>query len=154
MIESLQDSSLHQWLNDFLWGFPIAEILHILMTGGFFGGLLLVDLRILGLGGKYSSVLIQGYALPVIWWLFGGVLISGAVLFMFMPSEYASNPSFLLKLLFILVGGLNAFSMHFFLLGRRPTLMKISASLSLIIWASTLACGRLIAYYYGYNYWD
>ena len=35
MFETLNESPLTQWLNSLLWGFPAAEIFHIVMTGGF-----------------------------------------------------------------------------------------------------------------------
>jgi hypothetical protein len=77
---------------------------------------------------------------------------------MFMPYEYSQNQAFLLKMLLIPVGGLNALVMHLVLLrsqhvwdshGRPPAGVKISALLSMLIWIACLACGRLIAYYYG-----
>jgi hypothetical protein len=158
MFEALDQSAVTAWLNSLLWGFPIAEIFHIVMTGGFFGGLVMLDLRMLGFSRAVSSVLLMKHILPCLWWLFVGVVISGSVLFMFMPLEYSGNPAFLTKLVLIPVGGLNALFMHVVLLrsqyvwdshGRVPGSVKLSALLSLAIWIGALACGRLIAYYYG-----
>jgi hypothetical protein len=67
----------------------------------------------------------------------------------------------LLKLVLIPLGGLNALFMHLVLLRRQaqwdthapvPFAVKVSALVSLLIWMATLACGRLIAYYYGVNF--
>ncbi len=77
---------------------------------------------------------------------------------MFMPLEYSGNPAFRNKLIMILLGGMNALFMHAVLFRNQflwdtsnkvPLGVRISALLSLTIWIGTLACGRLIAYYYG-----
>lgn len=158
MFETLQDSSVTQWLNSLLWGFPIAEIFHIVMTGGFFGGIALLDLRLLGVHRAVSVRTLMQHVLPCLWWLFIGVLISGSILFMFMPLEYSGNPSFHVKLVLIALGGINALFMHLVLLRNQfmwdthngvPIGVKLAALVSLAIWIGTLACGRLIAYYYG-----
>jgi len=159
VFETLNESSLTLWLNAQLWGFPIAEIFHIVMTGGFFGGILLLDLRLLGFHRVVSVNMLMRHVIPSLFWLFLGVVASGALLFMFMPLEYSGNPPFLLKLALIPVGGLNAFFMHMVLMRNQfvwdvhnpvPPGVKLSALFSLVIWCSTLACGRLIAYYYGF----
>ena len=158
MFEMLNQSSLTVWLNSQLWGFPMAEIFHIVMTGGFFGGIVMLDLRLLGFHRSISSGLLMKHILPCLWWLFLGVVISGSILFMFMPLEYSGNPAFLTKLVLIPLGGLNALFMHAVLfrsqfrwdtLNKVPFGVKLSSLLSLAIWIGTLSCGRLIAYYYG-----
>ena len=158
VIETLNASAFTQWLNAQLWGFPAAEIFHIVMTGGFFGGILLLDLRLLGFGRRIEVSQVMHHTLPKLWWLFLGVLLSGGLLFCFMPLEYAGNRPFLLKMLLIPLGGLNALFMHVVLLRRQhlwdlhsriPFSVKLSALVSIAIWIGCLACGRLIAYYYG-----
>lgn len=158
MFETLNESALTQWLNSLLWGFPGAEIFHIVMTGAFFGGIVMLDLRLLGMHRWVSVNALMQHVLPCLWWLFLGVVASGALLFLFMPLEYSGNPSFLAKLVAIALGGLNALFMHVALMRNRmqwdsysriPWGVKLSALLSLLIWGTALACGRLIAYYYG-----
>jgi hypothetical protein len=158
MFETLNQSVVTNWLNAQLWGFPIAEIFHIVMTGGFFGGIAMLDLRLLGFHRSVSSNTLMQHIMPCLWWLFLGVLVSGSILFMFMPLEYSGNPAFLTKLILIPLGGLNALFMHVVLfrnqfrwdtLSRIPLGVRFSALVSLAIWIGTLSCGRLIAYYYG-----
>lgn len=158
MFEALNQSFVTNWLNLQLWGFPIAEIFHIVMTGGFFGGIAMLDLRLLGFHRSISTGLLMKHIMPCLWWLFIGVVVSGSILFMFMPLEYSGNPAFRTKLILILLGGLNALFMHVVLFRNQfrwdtsnmvPLGVRISALLSLAIWIGTLACGRLIAYYYG-----
>lgn len=158
MFAALQDSAATAWLNSLLWGFPIAEIFHIVMTGAFFGGIAMLDLRLLGFHRAVSVRTLMQHILPCLWWLFFGVLASGSLLFMFMPLEYAGNPAFHVKLILIALGGLNALFMHVVLLRNQfmwdthngvPFGVKLAALVSLAVWIGTLACGRLIAYYYG-----
>ncbi|MEY4642045.1 MAG: hypothetical protein RLZZ227_2039 [Pseudomonadota bacterium] len=158
MFEALNESALTAWLNSQLWGFPIAEVFHIVMTGGFFGGVAMLDLRLLGCNKRISSLTLMQHILPCLWWLFSGVVVSGLLLFLFMPLEYSGNPAFQLKLGLIAAGGLNAVVMHVVLLRNQfawdahspvPLSVRVAALLSLAVWIATLACGRLIAYYYG-----
>ena len=158
MFETLNESALTQWLNSFLWGFPGAEIFHIVMTGGFFGGIALLDLRLLGFHKRVPVSTLMQHVIPTLWWLFGGVVVSGSLLFLFMPLEYSGNPAFLAKLVLIPLGGLNALFMHLVLMRDQhrwdshapvPSGVKFCALLSLLIWMCTLGAGRLIAYFYG-----
>lgn len=160
MFETLNQSAMTMWLNSLLWGFPGAEIFHIVMTGGFFGSVVLMDLRMLGVHRFLSASQLLKHAIPCLWWLFVGVVLSGFLLFMFMPLEYSGNPVFILKMVLIPIGGINALLMHLVLLkkqyiwdshGRPPLAVKLSALGSLLLWSVCLACGRLIAYFYGYN---
>jgi hypothetical protein len=159
VFEALNDSAFRAWLVNWLWAFPSAEIFHIVMTGGFFGGIAMLDLRLLGFHRRIPVSVLMQHILPCLWWLFIGVVVSGALLFVFMPMEYPNNPAFLTKMVLIPVGGLNALFMHIVLLrhqhlwdahGHVPAGVRISAFISLLIWMGCLACGRLIAYYYGF----
>ena len=158
MFEQLNNSAVTEWLNGWVWGFPSAEIFHIFMTGGFFGALAALDLRLLGVYPRLPVSQLLAFVFPLLRWLFAGVLVSGALLFLFMPLEYSHNPAFLTKLALIVVGGLNALFMHQVLMremagwnvsGSTPAAVKVSALLSLAVWMGCLACGRLIAYFYG-----
>ena len=161
MFQTLNDSAVTTWLNSLLWGFPMAEVFHIVMTGGFFGGLLLLDLRLLGFSRHIPVSHIMKHTMAKLWLLFLGVMISGGLLFLFMPLEYSGNPAFLLKLVLIVLGGINALVMHLVLMRRQyvwdvhtriPGSVKFAALVSIVIWVGCLACGRLIAYYYGVSF--
>lgn len=82
-----------------------------------------------------------------------GLLIaiaSGSLLFATRASEYADNPAFLLKLMFILLGSASAVFAHA-RYGRtlepvqRLTAIRIGA-ISAICWLAALVAGRLIAF--------
>lgn len=162
MFETLNNSGLSSWLSQLLWGFPSAEIFHLVTLTTFFGGLVMLDLRLLGINRFISSKNLMDHVLRCIGWAFIGVVISGALLFLFMPLEYVNNPAFKLKMCLIILGGFNALWMHKALIGgihewdtglQPPKWVRLSAFFSLCIWIAVLACGRLIAYYYGFAFY-
>ena len=158
MFEAWNNSALTQWLNGFLWGFPSAEIFHLVMLCTFFGGMMMLDLRLLGFNRFISSSVLMKYILKCVWIAFVGVVISGSLLFQFMPLEYSRNPAFRIKMVVIVLAGLNALWMHMahlknidqWDLDTPPLGVRISAFISMGLWITVLGCGRLIAYYYGF----
>jgi hypothetical protein len=96
---------------------------------------------------------------PARWAAMLGLLlmaITGSVLFTAEASHVAMNPVFQIKAALIALGVLNAL-----LVGRAldavlddapafvplPARIRLSALISLVIWISVAACGRLIAYF-------
>jgi hypothetical protein len=162
MFEALNNSAINSWLSQLLWGFPMAEIFHLLMLTTFFGGLVMLDLRLLGLNRFISSKVLMRHVLGCIWIAFAGVMLSGGILFLFMPLEYVNNPAFQIKLGLMVLGAVNAMWMHKALIVNiddwdeetiPPLLVRLSALFSLLVWGGAVACGRLIAYYYGYAFY-
>ena len=160
MFEELENSTFSIWLSELLWGFPGAEVFHLAMLCSFFGGIVMLDLRLLGINRFISSQLLMRHILRCTWWAFAGVILSGGLLFLFMPLEYSNNPAFKIKLCLMGLGGINAFIMHKFLMNNieewdlntlPPLWVRLSALVSIGIWTGVLACGRLIAYYYSFG---
>jgi hypothetical protein len=67
--------------------------------------------------------------------------------------ELAANRVFLLKLVLIVVAGLNALAFHIgpWRVGahwrdQAPLRARLHAALSLLLWLAVIACGRLLAY--------
>jgi hypothetical protein len=76
-------------------------------------------------------------------------------MFMAHATEMAELPAFRLKLLLIVVAGLNAAMFHRGPLKSVrnwnqyvdiPATAKVAAVLSLVLWVGVIACGRLLAY--------
>jgi hypothetical protein len=140
-----------------IWGFPSLEVVHLLGLTVVFGGMVLVDARLLGVGRDYSVRALERYVLPFVWTGFGIAAFSGAWLFVFEATTLVRDPAFLLKMALLVVAGLNALFMQ--KIAQRdigawdtqssaPLAVRVSASISLLLWATILACGRLIAYFY------
>jgi len=145
------------------YSFPVLEVIHVLTYGTFFGGMILLDLRLLGVGRFISSQQTMRYILRIAWLAFALAIGSGILFFFVTPWEYPVNPIFQIKILLILLAGANALLMHRFLLAdiahwdmdlAPPVAVRISALVSLLLWIGVVSCGRLIAYSstYGLNY--
>ena len=125
MFETLNESPLTQWLNSLLWGFPAAEIFHIVMTGGFFGGVAALDLRLLGVHRRVSVMTLMQHLV---------LIVCGGLNALFMHVALLRH------------------QYHWDSHIDPPGGVKMSALLSLVIWMATLGCGRLIAYFYGTSF--
>lgn len=145
------------------YSFPVMEVIHVLTYGTFFGGMIMLDLRLLGVGRFISSQQTMRYILRIAWVAFALAIGSGILFFFVTPWEYPVNPVFQTKMLLILLAGINALFMHKYLLAdidqwdmavAPPTAVRVSALISLLLWGGVVACGRLIAYSgsYGLNY--
>ena len=138
------------------WLFPLIEGTHILALPLSVGMILIVDLRLLGLAfrsGPASRIMKE-----VLRWStpgFAVVFITGGLLFMAHAGEAYGNAFFRVKLLLLVLLGINAavYQTIFYpkmaqwdVTRRTPVGAKLCAGLSLIAWISVIICGRTMAY--------
>lgn len=129
------------------WAYPALEIVHICGIALLLGNLVLLELRVFGLGAQLPVQPLAQLALRIA--LTGFALAAGSGLLMFasQPGELLANQAFTLKMVLILVAGCNAAWFH-----RRGSLalrdMQARAQLlfSSLVWLAVIACGRWIAY--------
>lgn len=138
-----------------LWLYPIVEIFHILGLSILFGSIAVFDLRLLGVLRVVPVYALGRQLLP---WSVASLLLilpSGLLLFSAHPHEFLANRIFLLKLGLIAAAGFNALWFHRVAYrsarnwnaGDKPPIpARLHALVSLAIWASVIACGRLLAY--------
>ena len=151
----LESTSLADAMRQWLWLYPIVEIIHILGLVVLVGAVALFDFKLLG----FSPCLpLQGLArdvLPLAQLSLLVIVPSGLLMFIAHATEMANNPAFQLKLFLLGGAGLNALVFHRRLsstLGACdrgmpvPRSAKIHAVLSLSLWAGVITCGRLLAY--------
>ncbi len=142
-------------MREWLWLYPMVEIVHILGFVVVVGAAVLFDLRLLGLAPRLSVGDLAGHLLS--WSRAGLTLVvpSGLLMFAAHAAEMAGNPAFRLKLLLILAAGVNALVFHRGVYRRvdawgcgprTPAAAKAAGILSLVLWAGVLSCGRLLAY--------
>lgn len=92
--------------------------------------------------------------LPLVGVGFALNLMTGILFFFGDPQRYAINIAFQIKMLLVLLAGLNALFYHFRIeprargasLGLNAALPRVSASVSLLTWTAVLLFGRLIPY--------
>ena len=152
----LEGSAVAVAMRQWLWLYPIVEIVHIFGFVILVGAAAMFDLRLLGLSRQLPVTAMAGHLLR--WARFSLVVVvpSGVLMFMAHATEMAANPAFRLKLLLIAAAVFNAARFH-----RRvfksvmnwnqnvaiPATAKGAAVLSLVLWAGVIACGRLLAYF-------
>ena len=150
------DSSFATMMRDSLWGYPIAEILHHFGVVILFSTILLVDLRLVGVGVHLPArALSGGFLLRLTWGGFALILLSGLSLFVAYAPDNFESPIIRAKMLLIALAGLNMLFFHFRVYNSialwdrnitPPTAARISAALSILLWTCTIFAGRLIAY--------
>jgi hypothetical protein len=157
---ALEASGLGQAMRQWLWLYPSVEAVHIIGIGLLFGSIAILDLRLLGLSRSIPVRLLARHVLP--WTAASFLLIvpSGLLMFTAHATEFISSPVFVLKMCLILAAGLNAALFHAMVFPSvevwdaeemrklpPPPSARVSAALSLAIWVSVIACGRLLAYF-------
>lgn len=142
-------------MREWLWLYPIVEILHILGFTVLVGSAALFDLRLLGISRFIPVAALARHLLP---WARCSLLVivpTGAMMFAAHATEMAGNPAFQLKLVLLALAGLNAAVFHagifrtvavWDLQSAMPAAAKVSAALSLCLWTGVITCGRLLAY--------
>lgn len=138
------------------WLFPTIETLHVIAITTVFGTILFVDLRLLGFAernvgiSKYSAEL-----LPFTWSAFALAVITGLLLFIARAPDYAFNLQFRLKMLVILLAGLNMAVFQFGAYRRvhewdtqlpPPVAARIAGLVSIGCWTSVIFLGRWIGF--------
>lgn len=134
------------------WGFAIVEMAHLLGLATLGGSVLLVDLRLLGIGLRRQPVsrIARGLA-PVVLAGLGVIVASGLLLMAAFPLKYYYSPAFRLKMVLLVL----AVSLHFLLQHHVKKLndsdtpilwAKVAAVFSLALWFSVGLAGRAIGF--------
>jgi hypothetical protein len=157
ILHAIKETSLGAAVRDSTWLFAAGETLHFIGLSLMFGGLLIVDLRLLGF---IRGIPIRA-ALAFLPFVIVGFLINlatGIEFFVSDPFMYWPNPAFKLKMFLILMAGLNALVFtvmdHSHVLSLRDdestgTFTKATAGLSLGLWLAVLLLGRLLPAFEG-----
>lgn len=155
-LHTVEASGLGHFMREALYAYPLTEALHIGGLALLFGSIVIVDLRLLGLGRQVALRPLVAFAVP---WSIGGFVIaasSGLLMFTAHAEEFIDQPVFMLKMGLILAGGVNAASLHIGPLrgaqaldaqGLPPAQVRFAAGLSILLWLGVIACGRLLAYF-------
>ena len=153
----IRETSLGATVRESRWIFAAGETLHFIGLSLLVGGILIVDLRLLGF---LRRIPIRA-ALAFLPFVIAGFLINlatGIVFFSADPMMYWPNPAFKLKMALILLAGLNA--VVFTVMAQRRVLglgldddtgriAKVTAGLSLGLWLGVLLLGRLLPAFEG-----
>jgi len=154
LAEFLLGSPLNAWIQATYWVWPVLEITHFIGLSLLLGGLIVIDLRRAGHVRNLDPVATH-QLLPLVFLGFGLNATTGILFFYGDPMRYAINIGFQIKMLLVLLAGLNALLYYWKLApvitawdpaAPATPLARTVAYLSLALWTGVLVCGRLIPY--------
>jgi hypothetical protein len=143
-------------LHESIYVYPVIESIHVLTLCLFLGLAAMLDLRLLGITMRETPVSeVADRLLP--WTIAGFVVmvISGAFLFYGIPVRTYQNIFFRIKVVLLVLSGVNAFVFHSTVYRKvaewnldtvPPIRARLAGGLSLLFWASIVVAGRMIAY--------
>lgn len=136
------------------WMWPVCETLHFIGLCLLLGVVGMFDLRLMGLMKRVPVSAVQEF-LP---WGIAGFCINlttGVIFVVSQPAQYFSNPTWWVKVAFLISAGLNALFFQV-VFSRRvnqlapgqdtPMSFKIVGALSLVSWLGVLWAGRMMPF--------
>jgi hypothetical protein len=137
------------------WSWPLVESAHFIGLTLLLGAIAAWDLRLLGFlknvpaaaFHKLVPFAVVGFAINI---------SSGSLFLMTHPDQYVYNPAFHLKVLCLLLAGVNVVCFYLLMFGRvagappgasMPVLARVSGAVSLALWMTVIVCGRMITFF-------
>ena len=142
-------------LHESLYMYPLIESTHVLALTVFVGLAVVLDLRLLGL--ILPKVPVSQILTRVLPWTKAGFVVmflTGLLLFYAIPVRNYQNIFFRVKVVMLILAGLNVWLFHSRVertvpewdLSPAPRAARVSAIVSLVLWAAIVVAGRMIAY--------
>lgn len=143
-------------LHESLYMYPLVESVHVLTLCLFVGMSVLLDLRLLGLALR--QVPLTDITKRLMPWMLAGffiMVVTGVLLFYAIPVRSYQNVFFRLKVIFLILAGLNAWTFHNTIYRRvdewehdriAPPRARFAGAASLVLWGCIIVAGRMIAY--------
>ena len=138
------------------WGYQIMETAHVASIVAFAGLVLVMDLRLIGVAFAHTPLTqIQRRIFPWQMAWFGLSTATGLLLCCVDPLRYYGNIFFRIKLVLLVLAGINALWFHrttYRTVGRWdgdprvPLTARLAGGASLLFWSAIIVSGRLIAY--------
>lgn len=152
----LEQTSVGTAVRDSTWLFPIIETVHIVGIVLLVGSTSVLDLRLMGLTLRDKPVSKLAWRfLPWAWVGFVVQVFTGGLLLASEATKMYDNLGFQIKMLLIVVAGLNAMVFHLIAyqsVGKwendrvAPLSARAAGLISLVLWFGIVAAGRWIAY--------
>jgi len=139
--------SMFGWIVSHPIAYPALEVVHIVGIALLIGNLVLLELRVWGLGRELPVQALARLALGLSLLGFALIGASGLLMFAGQPAELLASQTFLIKMGMVLLAGLNAAWFH-----GRGGLQRLDGTaraqtvVSLGLWLAVIICGRWIAY--------
>lgn len=152
----LEQTAVGASVRESVWLFPAIETVHLLGMAVLVVTVGVFDLRLLGWAMRHERVSELGRRLlPWAWAGFAVQVVTGTLLFSSEAIKVYTNPAFRLKILLIVLAGLQALIFHRAVYrgvakwdesGVLPAGAKLSGLVSLVLWIGVVAAGRFIGF--------
>ncbi len=136
--------------------FPLLECVHVAAVATVVGSIAIVDLRLIGVRARERDVNdLLRQLVPISLCAFVVAAITGALMFISKPDVYIANIFFTVKMVLLLIAGLNMLTFHLVFsrglagagrAARLPAPARVSGLLSLGFWIAIITCGRWIGF--------
>ena len=154
-----------EWLGGTRWSvmllesyyaWPLLESTHVVTLGLFVGTAMMMDLRLMGV--SFGGVPASEFTGRMLWWTrlgFAVMVTTGLLLFYSSPLRYYYNLFFRLKMVLLVIAGINIFVFHSGIHRRvgewdldrvPPTAVRVAGAVSLLSWSLIVVAGRMVAY--------
>src|ERR1700730_9976126 len=144
----------HTWIGQYeaetLWAFALLETFHLMALTVLLGTLLVVDLRVLGLGMiRQPAVQLAKELMPFTLCALATIIATGVPMFMYEAVRLSTSSAFSLKMVLLLMSIIIHFGTHkkqtISTGNEGTTLRMLSACASLLCWLGVALAGRAIA---------
>lgn len=137
------------------WAWPLFESAHFIGLTLLFGSIAAWDLRLVGM---VKDIPLAAFHRLVPFAVIGFVInmTSGVFFLMTFPDQYVYNSAFHLKMLCVLLAGLNVAVFYLTMFSRvkalgpgaqAPLPARASGAISLVLWVTVIICGRMITFF-------
>ncbi len=150
LFDAMEQSWIGQTIKESLWYFPAIEAVHLLGLAMLGGAVLVVDLRLLGVG--LTGQTIAGVARSARRWLVASIVVllaTGIPLFLSEAVKCYYSTSFWVKMTALAVGLLFTFTIRnrvAMSATASPVVSRLVAVFSLSVWFVVAAAGRWIGF--------
>jgi hypothetical protein len=152
----LDQNSVGSTVRQSLWLFPAIETVHLLGMAALVGTITVLDLRLLGWAMPQRPVSqVTARLLPWAWLGFGVQVVTGVLLFSSEAVKIYGNPAFRLKMLLLLLAGIQALIFQTVVSSRLPAwddrpalpvIAKVMGLTSILLWLGIVTAGRFIGF--------
>ena len=147
------NSRVAEAIRDSPWIFPTLEIVHLVGLAVLGGTILIVDLRLVGMGLKQlSSAQLAAQVAPWTRAALAAMLTSGALMFTSEAIDCYHSPPFRVKMVLLLAATTFMFTVRQRVIrggtgASSPGIERLTGITSLGLWAGVAAAGRAIAFW-------
>jgi hypothetical protein len=152
----LDQTAVGSTIRQSLWLFPAIETVHLLGMAALVGTITVLDLRLLGWAMPQRRVSeVVPRLLPRVWLGFGVQVVTGVLLFSSEAVKIYGNPAFRLKMLLLLLAGIQALIFQTVVSQRLqawddrpslPVMAKVTGITSILLWLGIVTAGRFIGF--------